>query len=370
MNAPALRSSPAAQTRRPGRHRPLALALAAALLFPLLPGCGAAPEKTSSQIFAMDTVMSLTIYGTNPGSGGENPSQGALEAAVSQIYLLQDQLSATDQNSEIFAINRAGGAWTPLSDSTVSLLTQALALCAETDGALDITAYPAVSAWGFPTGDYRIPSREELDGLAARIDYTKVDVDAQSSQGRLPDGMELDLGAVAKGYAGDLLAQMMKTYGVRSALFDLGQSSIQAVGTKPDGSPWRVGIQDPGGDSYLGVLEISDLAMGTSGGYQRFFEKDGLRYWHILDPDTAAPARSGLASVTVVSPSGLVCDGLSTALFVMGLEKGTEFWRAHPQLDFDVIFITEDGSISITAGLKGAFSLAQGQESREVTVLS
>ncbi|MEA4933892.1 MAG: FAD:protein FMN transferase [Lawsonibacter sp.] len=348
-------------------HRPLALALTASLLFLLLPGCRADPEKATSQIFAMDTIMSLTIYGTNSGS---DTAQAALEAATSQIYLLQDQLSATEQNSEIYALNHAGGAWTQLSDSTVSLLTQALDLCAKTDGALDITAYPAVLAWGFPTGEYRIPNPEEREHLVNLIDYTAVEMDPQTSQGRLPDGMELDLGAVAKGYTGDLLAQLMQTYGIQSALLDLGQSSIQAIGTKPDGSPWRVGVQDPDGDNYLGVLEISDLAIGTSGGYQRFFEQDGQRYWHILDPDTAAPARSGLTSVTVVSPSGLICDGLSTALFVMGLEKGTEFWRAHPELNFDVIFISEDGSISITAGLKDAFSLAQDYESREVTVLT
>lgn len=118
------------------------------------------------------------------------------------------------------------------------------------------------------------------------------------------------------------------------------------------------------------MLEVSGLAVGTSGGYQRFFEQDGERYWHILDPDTAAPARSGLAGVTVVSPSGLTCDGLSTALFVMGLEEGAQFWRDHPELEFDAIFLSEDGSIAVTAGLADAFSLAQGYEDREVTVLS
>lgn len=367
MSAPILRSNGEMRICCRVGHRVLALVVAACLLLLLLPGCSAEPEKASSQIFAMDTVMSLTIYETNRGS---DAAQTALEAATSSIYLLQDQLSATQPSSEVYVLNHAGGAWTQLSDSTVSLLSQALDLCAKTDGALDITAYPAVSAWGFPTGEYRIPAPEELDRLASLIDYTAVEVDPHTSQGRLPDGMALDLGAVAKGYTGDILAQMMQTYGIQSALLDLGQSSIQAIGAKPDGSPWRVGIQDPDGNNYLGVLEISNLAIGTSGGYQRFFEQNGQRYWHILDPGTAAPARSGLASVTVVSPSGILCDGFSTALFVMGMEKGTEFWRTHPELDFDVIFISEDGSISITAGLKDTFSLAPDYESREVTVLT
>ena len=160
--------------------------------------------------------------------------------------------------------------------------------------------------------------------------------------------------------------------GVTSALLDLGQSSIMAVGAKPDGSPWRIGVQDPAGDSYLGVLELKDQAMGTSGSYQRYFEEDGVRYCHIIDPKTAAPARSGLASVTVVAPSCLLCDGLSTALFVMGPEAGVAFWqetKADPNLVFEAIFIEENGAVSVTSGLKDAFTLAEGYEEREVTVL-
>ena len=111
------------------------------------------------------------------------------------------------------------------------------------------------------------------------------------------------------------------------------------------------------------------MAMGTSGGYQRYFEQDGVTYWHILDPDTAAPARSGLSSVTVVAPSALTCDGLSTALFVMGLEEGGQFWRDHPELEFEAIFVTESGEIFRTAGLEGRFSLAEGYQDREVVVL-
>jgi len=189
---------------------------------------------------------------------------------------------------------------------------------------------------------------------------------------RLPEGVEIDLGAVAKGYAGDVLAQGLAEMGIPSALLDLGQSSIMAVGAKPDGSPWRIGIQDPEGTGYLGVLELKNQAMGTSGSYQRYFEQDGVRYCHIIDPDTAAPAQSGLASVTVVANSCLLSDGLSTALFVMGLEEGAAFWReakADPDLAFEAIFIEENGAVSVTSGLKDAFSLAEGYEEREVTIL-
>lgn len=337
----------------------LSLTLAAALSCSLLAGCQTVAAPAETTIFAMDTVMSLTLYG--------DKSQETLTQCVETIYTLETQLSATSENSFLSQLNR-GEATTP-PDEVGDLLTKALRLCNATEGALDLTAYPAVKAWGFTTGEYRVPDQEELSALAAVIDYSAVEVDPSSNQITLPAGMELDLGAVAKGYTADRLVEMLASRGITSALLDLGQSTIQVVGTKPDGTPWRVGIQDPAGEGYLGILEIADEGLGTSGGYQRFFEEDGVPYWHIIDPDTAAPARTGLGSVTVVSPSGLVCDGLSTALFVMGLEEGTQFWRDHPELNFEVLFITDEGDLFLTAGLEDVFSLAQGCEDREVTVL-
>ena len=336
-------------------------ALVLGLLLSLPAGCQVEDVEEESRIFAMDTVMTLTYHGQDRESGRE-----AIEEGVAAVYELEDLLSATAPESEISALNEAGQAH--LSPDTAQLLSAALELCALTGGALDITAYPAVEAWGFTTGEYRVPNQAELEELGDRIDYTRVSLDQESAS--LPDGMKLDLGAVAKGYTADRLAKLAQERDITSALLDLGQSTILALGAKPDGSPWRIGIQDPQGEGYLGVLELEGQAMGTSGGYQRYFERDGVRYWHIIDPATAAPARSGLLSVTVVSPSGLACDGLSTALFVMGLERGTQFWRNHPELEFEALFILEDGSLALTSGLKDSFTLAQGYEDREVEVLS
>lgn len=336
-------------------------ALVLGLLLSLPAGCQVEDVEEESRIFAMDTVMTLTYHGQDRESGRE-----AIEEGVAAVYELEDLLSATAPDSEISALNEAGQAH--LSPDTAQLLSAALALCALTGGALDITAYPAVEAWGFTTGEYRVPNQAELEELGDHIDYTRVSLDQESAS--LPDGMKLDLGAVAKGYTADRLAKLAQERDITSALLDLGQSTILALGAKPDGSPWRIGIQDPQGEGYLGVLELEGQAMGTSGGYQRYFERDGVRYWHIIDPATAAPARSGLLSVTVVSPSGLACDGLSTALFVMGLERGTQFWRNHPELEFEALFILEDGSLALTSGLKDSFTLAQGYEDREVEVLS
>ena len=333
-----------------------------ALGFLALPGCGKQPERLEFTTFAMDTVVDFTFY-----------CQDAQRTGIDYTIMagglgdLDSLLSVTKEDSAISRVNRSGGVPVELDGWTALALSRALELCAVTDGALDITAYPAVKAWGFTQEEHRVPSDGELAELAGKIDYTAVKLEGDTVT--LPAGMEVDLGAVAKGFAGDWLAQQVQQGG-GSALLDLGQSTIVAVGSKPDGKPWRIGIVDPAQPgSYFAVVELEDEAMGTSGGYQRYFEQDGVAYWHILDPDTAAPARSGLSSVTVVAPSALTCDGLSTALFVMGLEEGARFWRGHPELEFEAVFVTEAGEIYRTSGLEGRFSLSEGYQDREVAVL-
>lgn len=328
----------------------------------VLTGCGGEKEVSSqsSQVFAMDTVMLLTVYG--------DQAQQGLDQAEQTIQKLEKLWSATDENSEIWALNHSGGNWVELSEDTREILSRGLELCALTDGELDLTAYSAVQAWGFPTGAYRVPDEAELEQLVGTIDYTQVELD--DNQARLPEDMSLDLGAVAKGRLGEVLSQDLKELGVTSALLELG-GNIQTVGTKPDGSRWRVGIQDPNSQEggYLAIVEVADQAVVTSGDYQRYFEQDGQTYCHIMDPATAAPADSGVDSVSIVGSDGTVCDALSTALFVMGEEKGAQFWKDHPEMDFEAIFVSQDGSIAVTEGLEEHFTLADGYQDREVTVI-
>lgn len=323
--------------------------LALCLVFALLAGCAPAPAQAAPTaertFFAMDTIMTLRLY---QGGDGET-----LKRAEDRVKELEALWSVTDGDSEIYALNRDGSA-AGLSPKTADLLGRALDMCVRTGGALDISIYPVLRAWGFTTGEYAVPADEVIAGLLSRVDYTQV-VHAGTSAA-LPGGMEIDLGSVAKGYTGAVLAGLLKENGVTSALLDLG-GNIQTVGAKPDGSPWRVGIRDPEGNGNLGVAEVIDQAVVTSGGYERYFEQDGVRYWHILDPKTGKPARSGLVSVTVIGDDGAVCDGLSTALFVMGLDGALEHWRQHQ--DFEAVFVSEDGSITITAGLQGKFTLSQ-----------
>ena len=342
------------------RKRICALLCALALTLPLT-ACGPKYEEMSTTIFAMDTVMNLKLYHAVDAGAVEGMFNGGVES----IYDYERLFSATAEGSDVHNINANGGEITPVSEVTADVLRQAMALSERTGGALDITAYPAMKAWGFTTGEYRVVDEAERAELAANIDYTKVELEGETA--RIPEGMMLDLGAVAKGYTADRLTDTFRDVGVKHALLDLGQSTIAAIGTKPDGSAWRIGIQDPAGSDYLGVLELNDQSMGSSGNYQRWFEENGVRYGHIIDPDTAAPAQSGLAGVTVVSDSALLCDGLSTALFVMGLEEAADHWREYR--DFDAIFIEDSGKITITAGLKEHFSLTDGYKDREVTVL-
>ena len=314
----------------------------------LLPGCASAPAQKdndpyTAQIFAMDTIMSLTIYGSH--------GQEASHQAVQRIEELEKLLSATDEDSEIYAANHGDGKPITLSPYTATLLTQALELCGSTSGALDVTILPVLQAWGFTTGTYQIPADQELGKLLEQVDYRRVSLAGNVLT--LPQNMQLDLGAVAKGYTGDWLMEIFKQNGITSAIVELG-GNVQALGAKPDGSPWRVGIQSPEGDGYAGILEIEDKAVVTSGGYQRYFEQDGSVYWHILNPEDGKPARSGLASVTIVADEGLLCDALSTALFVMGKEKAKAYWQENNNFDF--ILVGEDGKITITEGLKDTFS--------------
>ncbi len=336
---------------------PLLLALC------ILAGCGAGGDSSlasppasglnSSYVFAMDTYMELTVYG----------DAELLDEAEELIRDIEGKLSVTDENSEIYAINHNGGG--TVSEDTAAVLNQSLQLCERTGGALDISIYPIVRTWGFTSGDYRVPEDREIEALLQNVDYRSIDFDGVSSV-TLPEGTEIDLGSVAKGYTSGRIIDLFRENGVTSALLNLG-GNVHALGTKPDGSPWRVAIQNPLGQGNLCVLEIDNRAVITSGGYERYFEQDGSTYWHIIDPSTGAPASSGLISVTIVGENGLLCDGLSTSLFVMGLEKASQLWAESD--DFEAVFVTDDGKIYITEGLESGFTTADDYTGAEVTVI-
>lgn len=329
-------------------------AMLSALLF--LTGCSAesSPEPVQGTFFAMDTMMDFTIYGES----------GLIDQSESLIASLESLVSVTDTGSELYAINQTGSG--TLTGKASSLMEQALEICRRTDGALDLSIYPIVRAWGFTTGSYQVPDEAEIQALLPLVDYRKIQYDAADGDVTLPVGMKIDLGSVAKGYAGQLVAQMLREHGVQSALLNLG-GNVQTVGAKPDGSPWQIGIKDPQGEDAMMVLSVEDQAVVTSGGYERYFEQDGQTYWHIMDPSTGHPADSGLISVTIVGDEGVVCDGLSTALFVMGLEKAADLWAQSG--DFEAVFVTASGEVYITEGLRDRFALTEQYADTPVSVI-
>lgn len=316
----------------------------------LVTGCNKTPVTMQSiSLFAMDTYMDIQAV----------CSPEVLDEAGNMIHNLENIISVTNDTSNIYTLNNEGTA--VFENDAAKLITDAYAMCDLTDGALDITIYPVLKAWGFTTGSMRVPKDNEIERLLANVDYTKVNITGDKAiTVNIPSGVQIDLGSVAKGYTSDMIGDFLRQEGVGSALINLG-GNVMCIGTKPSGDLWKVAIKSPFTDSksgIIGVYEAKDEAIITSGGYERYFEQDGNIYWHILDPATGTPVRNGLVSVTVIGKKGIVCDALSTAVFVMGLEKGTMFWQEHPELEVDLVFVTEQKDIYVTEGIADKFSLS------------
>lgn len=310
-------------------------------------------NRYESTSFAMDTIMTFTII--------HEDGEELLIDAEQEVRRLENLLSVTVDNSEVKQINEnAGNEPVRVSADTLALLQAGKEMGAATGNTFDIAISPVVKAWGFTEEEHSVPAQETIDALLTLTNLDDVTVDVENSTVYLEkEGMAVDLGGIAKGYASDKLAELLKGKGVKSALLSLG-GNICAIGTKPDGSLWKTAVQNPlDANDYVGLLEVSDTCIVTSGGYQRYFEQNGKQYHHIIDPATGWPAESGLLSVTIVCESGTKADALSTALYVMGLDDALKYWKT--QNDFDAIFVTTDGEVVATEGLKDSFQF-EGQD--------
>ncbi len=309
------------------------------LTLPLLAAC--APKEEKRIFFAMDTVMEITAFGPEAAE--------AISAAESELFRLDSLLSRGNEDSEVYALNAAGGG--EASPETAELISRALELGASTDWAFDITVAPLMDLWGFYDQNYRVPSEAEIAAALPIVGGERVGVSGARVE---LGGGRIDLGGIAKGWASGQAAELLRERGITSALLNLG-GNIQAIGSR-GGKPWRVAVQNPDGGEYIGVLSLTDACAVTSGDYQRFFEDNGKIYHHIIDPKTGYPAESGLRSVTVVCADPALADGLSTALFVMGMDKALEFWRTEG--GFEAVFVAADGGVYVTAGLGNCFERA------------
>ena len=301
-------------------------------------------EPAVKEIFAMDTYMTMTAYGDS--------GQEAVDAAAEEIIRIENLVSTGLEDSEIAAINRDGAG--NVSKDTEEMIRKSMELYKDTDGLFDITIYPVMKAWGFTTGDFRIPEKTELQTLLSSMGADRISIDTGGETVSVDDHTEIDLRAIAMSYTSAKVMDDFAEYGVTSGVVSLG-GNVQTLGVKTDGSKWRVAVEDPNGEGdYIGVLSVEDKAVITSGGYERYFEENGKTYHHIIDPRTGYPAESGLTSVTIISDDGMLADGLSTSLFIMGKEKSVSFWKEHSD-EFDMVLVDEDGNIYVSEGAEDSF---------------
>ena len=315
-------------------------------------GDAASGKKVSDSLLAMDTYMSFTAYGENAPT--------AIDQAKSLVLECEKNWSVTDPESEISHLNAEGRR--TLTAVTAELLETARRYALLTNGYFDPTIYPLVKAWGFTNGEYRVPENAEIEALKQLVGIGKLSL--EGAEALLADGSMIDLGGIAKGFAGDLIMDVFRGNGIKSAIINLG-GNVQTLGLKPDSSRWTIGIRSPYSSDLIGKVSVGEGCVITSGAYERHFTaEDGTLYGHILSPFTGRPADKGIVSVTVLCKKGSMGDALSTALFAMGTEEAIAFWRANGS--FDVILLSDDGTLFVSEGVYPSFSPIENDEIKTV----
>lgn len=309
-------------------------------------------QAYSGERFIMDTLIQITVYSENEAKG-----QKALKEAFGAFERIHDTTNRFQKNgqtatasNDVVKINEnAGTKPVAVSADTINMIERSHYFAGSSGGAFDVSVGPVMDLWGFGKSEQQVPSDEEINRALSLVDYNKVQVDPSNMTVFLTKpGMSLDLGGVAKGYATDEAVKALKEAGIQHAIINAG-GNVYALGDKPDGSPWRVGVQDPRGEkSIIGILYVKDRAVVTSGDYQRYFEQEGVRYHHIIDPTTGKQARD-VMQTTVVTDSATDADILSTSLFVLGAQKGMCFVKELPGTG--AIFIGADRQVTYTENL-------------------
>lgn len=324
-----------------------------ALLAVLLGGCTTPDQRQSETELLLGTTITVTTYGRTP--------EEVFERVFARVLEIEQRMSTSEEDytmTELMAVNdAAGGRPVEVSADTFEVVSEAVRYSRLTDGAFDVTVQPLVSLWGIGTESPGIPNEEAIAEALASVDHRRVSLDPRDQSIFLEgEAMGIDVGGIAKGYAADEARRILLEEGIESALLDFG-GNILTIGTKPDGSAWRIGIQVPDASrgAFIGIVEVVDKAVVTSGTYERYFVEDGVRYHHILDTTTGYPVRNGLDSVTILTDESMRADALSTAVFAMGLEAGMRFVETQP--DIEAIFVTSEGNLHLTPGMHAYFRL-------------
>ena len=315
-------------------------------VFLLLGLTGCAEQEQSLQIIAMDTAMTFTAY----GKGAEE----AIQDASVEVRRLDKLLSRTDENSVVSQLNTSNGTEVEAGEEVCALLDASAGYTASTNGAFDITIAPVVSAWGFTTASHQVPDSAELEALLECVGMERLTL-TENTVVMEPD-TQIDLGAIAKGYASDRIADIFRENKLERGWAALG-GNVLTWGTRPDKTPWVIGIQDPARpndpNAYVGTVRLEDAFAVTSGSYQRFFEENGKTYHHIIDPATGCPADSGLMSVTIVADAaegnGTMCDALSTALFLLPMDAGQKLLD---ECGAEAMWVDAEGNMYYSTGFE------------------
>ena len=315
----------------------------------LLASCS---EKTMTDSrFVLGTVCTITINGSD--------DEALMSSSFDLLYEIDRSISRFDENSWVYKINEsAGKEAVAVPEDIFALIKASLEMAERTDGVFNPAIGPLSSLWGFGTESARVPEKSEIEAVLPLVDYRLVTLSEEDSSVFLEkEGMALDLGAVGKGWACDKLRAFLEEEGVESALLNLG-GNIAVIGSYKDGEPWKIGIQRPGAEAgaYFMLLEAVDTAIVTSGGYQRYIEKDGVIYHHILSSATGYPAETDLVSATIISPDGTLCDMLSTALFAMGSSAAG---RIADEYGVRAIALTDESAVIDTDSAEGEIAVME-----------
>lgn len=308
------------------------------------------PAPYDKSIFALDTFINLRLY--------SDDAENCAELASERITELENILSVTNENSDVSLLNENRGEPVEVDNDTFKVINTAIDVSSITDGALDISVYPIVKLWGFTTDEHKVPSRSDIEKELKKVDYTKIIADENDHTVQLAEDMQIDLGAVAKGYISEDVKNLLKENGIESAVLSFG-GNIQTIGTK-NGELWKVGVKYPFTEDSFAILSVEETAVVTSATDQRYFEEDGKRYHHIIDPKSGYPVDNGTFSTTVVCESGARADALSTSIFVMGIDNAKELYKNSD--DFEFIILDEEDNVYVTSGLKDKFKLTDSYD--------
>ncbi|MBN2284866.1 MAG: FAD:protein FMN transferase [Tissierellales bacterium] len=306
--------------------------------------------KVSQGEFLLNTYITITLYGTD--------STDYFNDLFQEVSDLENRLSIHQSDSEVSIItSNAGLHPVNVSTDTYAVFEKSLAYSELSEGLFDITAGPLIELWSIGTPEERVPELEEIEKTLPLIDYKKILLNASDSTVFLSEvGMSANLGAIAKGYIADQIAERVQELGFNSAVLNFG-GNVVLIGSKPDGSDFKVGIQNPDEPSgkAMGVFTASNLSIVTSGDYERFFVQDGVKYHHILNPFTGFPSDTDLKAVSIISDTSFDGDALSTSVLLLGLDRGLELINT---LDgIEAIFITKSNEIILTDGIGDSFEL-------------